>query len=438
MRFHTIILGSKCSNELKQDTLSSLNVSSRAKRIEVREIENEVVFKTAPRVTSALSGSTISRQPLRPLANAHNMVNASATKGGDKPMKAFSVYSDRTSGPRSSNTAPIARHNSVKRPSDSNINSRPTKIVRPNTSTRAPEISAAKIEEMVERKVAEILASKTLNQTAPPPANDISDAVQRRLEALEKKVENGAQEDARTEGLRFLLMAKQHKERGEDTSALKMYEMAVPFFPGQEKLLRKIENLKARIRAKREESLAHEKSKQSTMLQLPPSVTTFEAPVKATVASKPKRLQVKADSEDEGAGSFKSKKSHANVDSDDDYTSTAMDGHSSDHNNEDDSFVESSSKSKARKPRTKTTSTILPSSDEAPTPRSSHLLHIINSRDEAQIKGLKGVGAKKAKDLVEFLELMSEDERIGSLRQLVGVPGLGSKTVEKMYEGIIA
>src|SRR3982074_241286 len=49
------------------DTLSSLNVSSRAKRIEVREIENEVVFKQPHKSMSNLSGSSISRQPLRPL-----------------------------------------------------------------------------------------------------------------------------------------------------------------------------------------------------------------------------------------------------------------------------------------------------------------------------------------------------------------------------------
>ncbi|EQL00750.1 kinesin [Ophiocordyceps sinensis CO18] len=53
------------------DTLSSLNVSSRAKRIEVREIENEVVFKQVPRANPGLAGGGITRQPLRPLANAH-------------------------------------------------------------------------------------------------------------------------------------------------------------------------------------------------------------------------------------------------------------------------------------------------------------------------------------------------------------------------------
>ena len=55
------------------------------------------------------------------------------------------------------------------------------------------------------------------------------------------------------------------------------------------------------------------------------------------------------------------------------------------------------------------------------------------------IKGLNGVGAKKARDLVEFLELRAEDEeggRIESLAQLRSVPGLGGRTVERMLEGV--
>ena len=54
------------------------------------------------------------------------------------------------------------------------------------------------------------------------------------------------------------------------------------------------------------------------------------------------------------------------------------------------------------------------------------------------IKGLNGIGAKKARDLLEFLDLQAEEEggRIESLGQLVGVPGMGGKTVERMYEGV--
>ncbi len=66
------------------DTLSSLNVSSRAKRIEVREIENEIVYKQPPRSTTN-SGSNITRQPLRPLANAHNINAGAAAAAAGKP-----------------------------------------------------------------------------------------------------------------------------------------------------------------------------------------------------------------------------------------------------------------------------------------------------------------------------------------------------------------
>jgi DNA uptake protein ComE-like DNA-binding protein len=56
------------------------------------------------------------------------------------------------------------------------------------------------------------------------------------------------------------------------------------------------------------------------------------------------------------------------------------------------------------------------------------------------IKGLAGLGAKKARDLVEFLELQSDEDggNIRTLKQLQGVPGLGVKTVERAYDGITA
>jgi DNA uptake protein ComE-like DNA-binding protein len=72
------------------------------------------------------------------------------------------------------------------------------------------------------------------------------------------------------------------------------------------------------------------------------------------------------------------------------------------------------------------------------TPRTRYLLDIVNSRDPAPIRGLNGVGAKKARDLVEFLELQNEDEggSIQTLCQLKAVPGVGARTVERAYEGI--
>jgi DNA uptake protein ComE-like DNA-binding protein len=416
------------------DTLSSLNVSSRAKRIEVREIENEVVFTQPPRKTASITGTSIQRQPLRPLANAHNTHVNGASQKGDKPAKAFSVYSDRSkpTGPRSSGTVPqsVRRTNSTnKRPSDSNSNSRPTKMARPNpTGVRShAEMSAAKIEEMIEKKVQEALAHRALHQPAPNPPTDITEAVQRRLEALERKIESGEAEEARAEGLRFLLMAKQHKERGEDSSALKMYELAVPFFPGQEKLQKKIDNLRAKIQAKREEAarvsapvVESQKAPATAPIPLSSPPNSFEAPQEET-HSKPRR-KVNADSEDEFNGSAIMQ---------------------AEEYEDDDSFSYKSSKPKKSKQKSapKSSLRIFADDTDAPlTPRTRHLLDIVNSRDIAMIKGLSGVGAKKARDLVEFLELQNEDEggNIRTLQQLIAVPGLGKKSVERAYEGVSA
>jgi len=431
------------------DTLSSLNVSSRAKRIEVREIENEVVFTQPPRKAPAITGNNISRQPLRPLANAHNThVTNVAQKGGDKPAKAFSVYTDKgKSGPRSSNAASqqVRRTDSTnKRPSDSSINSRSTKMVRPNMSgpRSAAEMSASKIEELIERKVSEALANRVLNQPASHAPVEISEAVQRRLEALEKKIEDGDAEDARAEGLRFLLMAKQHKERGEDHSALKMYEMAVPFFPGQEKLQKKIENLKAKISAKREAEAA---SKVPQALRHSP----VAAPKRPGLATAPiaGQLPTPATSFEISQPQTHAKSRRMKIEeSDDEYNGSALvDG--GDYG-DDESFSYKPAKIKNPKSKSAAKSTLrifadeaeTESSDAPQTPRTRHLLDIVNSRDVALIKGLSGIGGKKARDLVEFLELQSEDDggNIRDLQQLRAVPGMGVKTVERAYEGIAA
>jgi DNA uptake protein ComE-like DNA-binding protein len=419
------------------DTLSSLNVSSRAKRIEVREIENEVVFTQPPRKTSTISGTTIQRQPLRPLANAHNTHVNGANQKRDKPMKAFSVYTDkRKSGPRSSGETPqgFQRSNSSnKRPSDSTMNARPTKMARPNpTGVRtAAELSAAKIEELIERKVSEALASRALDQPALVAPVEISEAVQRRLEALERKIENGEAEEARAEGLRFLLMAKQHKERGEDTSALKMYELALPLFPGQEKLVKKIENLRTKIQAKRDGAAKS-------------SVPAYE--IRTNIATLPiAQLPTPADSFSNQRGDLeiKPRKNKSATESDDEYNVSTTP--QADNYEDDDSFSYKTSKPKKSKPKSRSKSTLQiytenGDENEPPTPRTQHLLDIVNSRDVALIKGLSGVGAKKARDLVEFLELQSEDDEnaIKSLKQLRAVPGVGAKTVERAYDGIAA
>ncbi|KAI1483651.1 kinesin heavy chain [Daldinia eschscholtzii] len=389
------------------DTLSSLNVSSRAKRIEVREIENEVVFKQPPR-SSSNSSSGITRQPLRPLANAHNIHSgtAAANKAADKPdrpVKAFSVFSDKSKPqppPRpTANTTMKRSSPSHKRPSDSDSGNRPSKITRPALIPRSakpsqaaqPSISADQIEAMVEKKVSEILASRS--QAAPAP-QEINEAVQKRLEALEKRIEDGRQDDARSDGLRFLLMARQHKERGEEASALKMYEMALPYFPGQAKLLGKIEKLKARLQAKRE----------------------VPGEMGAEV--------------DEDLVEKRHKKISRQVIGDVDY-------HGAEADDDDESYM-----SKGRKQAKKSKATKSPVGGFSSVENESvsqNLLGIVNSRNLSLIMGLQGFGPKKARDLIDYLEELSKEDggRIDSLEQLRGVPGMG-RTVDRAYEGLLA
>ncbi|KAI1339848.1 kinesin-II 95 kDa subunit [Xylariaceae sp. FL0016] len=390
------------------DTLSSLNVSSRAKRIEVREIENEIVYKQPPRTNTGSSGAALSRQPLRPLANAHNVhagaaaaAAATANKPADRLVKAFSVYTDKVkpapSAPasRPANTAVKRSPKAHKRPSDSETGSRPSKITRPEIPRPAlvprhakpaePSISAEQLEALVEKKVSEILASRTQAAVASAPP-EINEEVQKRLEALERRIDDGRHDDERSEGLRFLLMARQHKERGEDSSALKMYELALPFFPGQAKLLGKIEKLKARIAAQREGREA----------------SVSEAPV-TPGRKKTKKISRQADEDDYNG---------AEADLDDD-----------------DTFV-GKSKQKTKKPKAQKASSVV--AEESPA--SQELLSIINSRDIAQIMSLQGFGKKRARDLVEHLE--EDGSYIESIVQLRTLPGMGGRAVDRAFEGL--
>ncbi|KAF4337533.1 kinesin family member 22 [Fusarium beomiforme] len=394
------------------DTLSSLNVSSRAKRIEVREIENEIVYKQVPRANSGLTGSNVQRQPLRPLANLTNVHNGNvAAKAADKaadaskPVKAFSVYTDK-SKPAAPVSRPLVssniarRVNPVKRPSENDAVVRPSKISRP-TAPASVTVSAAQIEAMVEKKVSEILAARIAaeKESQPPPTvqPEISDAVQKRLEALERRIDSDEwRDDSKSEGLRFLLAARQHKERGEDEIALKMYEKALPYFPGQAKLLNKIERLQSRLNGN----------------------AAMSSPRRETPRSGRKKRRLVYD------------------DADGDYETAEADV-------DEEEFAHRPSKPKSRKLKVKAlaTKSILPGDDEGPaSPRTQQLLDIVNSRDLDQIRSLVGFGAKKARDLVDYLELVNDDEaggRIDSLAQLRTVPGMGSRTVERAYDGLV-
>ena len=421
------------------DTLSSLNFANRTKKIEVREIENEPVFKGCSRPVPGYMGPSIQRQPLRPLTSAsHNSnvrlaVENAANEKSNKPAKAFSVYSDKS---RPSTSAP-KRSSPLKRTSDhlSSASSRPLKQARP----AQPAMSKSAIEDMVEKKVAEILAARALEQPIAP-AKDISEDVRKRLDYLEQKIEG--QDDSRAEGLSFLLMAKQHQARGEDASALKMFELAQEHFPANTKLEAKIERLKQKIQEKKT-PLEYESGRQQMQ-----QVSTAPVHMSLSAASKAPKLLPSAAHEksDEEEEAYR--------------PSDASDGSDAEPP------LRPTKNSKPRKPRSAkppappaTSQAILPSSPNltlaltdpsSQTPRTKRLLHIINSRDVAHIRLLKGVGAKKAEAIIEALyagdgdgdEEGGERKRgraamssLDQLARLKGV-GLGAKTVENMRLGL--
>lgn len=417
------------------DTLSSLNVSSRAKRIEVREIENEIVFKQAPRAMT-LSGSGVQRQPLRPMANSHNVhagtVAANkdkAEKEKDKPVKAFSVFSDKPKTttarpPMTSLSAIVRKSSNIKRKSDAaDAPGRPLKLLRPSATSQLQSIqpsvtiSAAQIEQMVERKVQEILASRATAESdqkeqemAPPsqpaPA-EISDAVQRRLEALERRVEeNDGGNCGRSEGMRLLLQARRLKEKGDDEGTLQCYESALLYFPAQAKLLAKINKLQVKLAGK------------STSIENADEVK--HQPVRTKKATRTLQADTKDDAND-------SEYHGSEADADESYLAPAQ------------SKPKSSKSSKSRAPAC--LPTLGSSFDSRPgamafaTPRTQRLLDIFNSRDEHMIKTLHGFGSKKARDTVDRLA-QHTSARIESLEELRAVPGFGGKMLERAWEGI--
>ncbi|KAK3689734.1 P-loop containing nucleoside triphosphate hydrolase protein [Podospora appendiculata] len=419
------------------DTLSSLNVSSRAKRIEVREIENELVYKQVPRTSSNIGGAA--RQPLRPLANAHNIHTGAAlaakavekAEKPDKPVKMFSVYTDKAkpvaaslrSAIPAANTAQTRQPMTQKRPSDlpEILSSRPSKLARPTQqSLRPPQpstqisISAEQIEAMVEKKVAEILASRAVAaslESAPvepqpaavPLQAHVSEEVQRRLEALERRIDTeDRSDDSRSEGLRHLLQARQAKERGDDEAALRFYEQALPYFPGQAKLLGKIDRLRAKLACGG--GSAGDSGYASGI-------------VDAEDGGRERRRARAARRGDEAEEAEYHEGTEADVEDD---------------------ACEHKVRAKAKKQKSAASKAKMPEDNGPATPHTQQLLDIVNSRNLALIRGLHGFGAKKAQDLINHLNLMGGESEgvVVSLGQLRMLPGMGSRTVERAYEGL--
>lgn len=384
------------------DTLSSLNFANRTKKIEVREVENEPIFKGCSRAVPTFTGASIKRQPLRPLASTvHNIAAnpARMLKPSDKP-KAFSVYSDRarlsTAAARPYRIEPAGRSSPLKRPSDPFTSvSRPPKrrsparMAPPSQSTMSKQV----IEDIIERKVTDILAARALDQTAVATQPEISNEVQRRLELLEQRIEG--KDDGREQGLTFLLMAKQHAVRGEDGSALKMYTLAKDFFPENKKLDVKIEKLRERILQKRQE----EDPRKGIDLHKGTDTGEGSQTDGDRKVAEPSKGE---DCESNRGFHYEAKSRKSNISS----------------------------------------INQLPNNDieerGVKTPRTDQLLAIVNSRDVARIRLLKGVGARKAESIVDALCSGEDGETktVRSLRQLAELRSVGVKTVEKMRAGL--
>jgi len=296
----------------------------------------------------------------------------------------------------------VRNSNVLKRSSDGfSAADRPVKAVK----RQEPELSRADIETLVDRMVEEKLANRALVEQERNTEASLSAEVQRRLDSLEQRVEK--KEDSRAEGLQFLLMAKQHHVRGEEGPALKMYRLALPFFPDNEKLAQKILVLQDKIRRRRERS----------------EYEPEEAQKGETEAYREPRQM-----EDED---------NVRSEADDEYKPT-------EEENQDESiaFEEPAPQVKSRKKKTPPLAVFRDGAADATSrsaemsPRTASLLRIINSRDIAAIKMLKGVGAKKAEAIVNSLcSLLDDDEgtpAVRSLEQLGGIKGVGAKTVESM------
>ncbi|KAK2757705.1 hypothetical protein FQN54_004674 [Arachnomyces sp. PD_36] len=445
------------------DTVSSLNFANRTKKIEVREVENDPIFKCPVRPVASVVGSNMQRQPLRPLAASVNVnlgtpaasADDAAKPADGKPVKAFTVFSDKSQGKGSSipKKTEGAKRSPLKRRSEAPASSRPTKSSKPaETPSQSQkyyqDMSAAKIEEMVEKKVEAILAARAANEATElenqvadthTRSDKLSEQVQRRLELLEQRMEG--KEDARAEGLSYLLMAKQHHSRGEDASALKMYQLALPFFPSNEKLIAKI--LKLGEKMKRKESLQLASMEENT--RRPLSVKADRLPTKSKRENDGEDRDLERDEQfsDEECNldgfrlKQKPKKSASSGTREPANTSKSRKPSSSLHHMEEKLAVDDGGY------------------NDGNTPRTSHLLRIINTRDVSQIKLLKGVGAKKAEAIVDCLCEMDDENgngnyqdfedggyatgsyvRVKSLAELGRLRGVGLRTVENMRNGV--
>ena len=245
----------------------------------------------------------------------------------------------------------------------------------------------------------------------------------------------------RAEGLQFLLMAKEHQVRGEEASALKMYRLALPFFPGNEKLVRKVAALQDSIAAKRAE--------RGSPVPVLKATTTYDVEpqlVHESVANIRRKQKVEDDD------SFHQDENQPPPDDDDDdfiyrpRTKIRPMNKISKQITRPATMpaIASQQAVKHSTPLEDLEDEVGDSEDELSsaltanqTPRTRHLLAIINTKDVSQIKLLKGVGAKRAEAIVNCLCELEDEAQVTNLGQLGKLKGVGVKTVENMRSGVV-
>jgi len=368
-----MILNLAPTKKFHQDTLSALNFANRAKTIEVK---ND--FQPAPQPIARPHMSTISGAPVRSFGIAKTNVNQNhrlSSTMNEKKLPAKDIKKPSKSTPRIPlATRPLGAHGGgIKK---GGRFSDPSKV-------RNPKEREMEIEDLVEKKVEQILAARALNETslaqAPAPV-PVNDDVNRRLEQLEKLLEKKA--DARTEGLTYIVLAKQHVEKGETLAGLKMYQLALEYFPDNKRLQKRIADLE-------------EKRKNQFHHSSPPMNYGLETGGVVPPKQKPKKQ-----------------------------FSVFMDAET------------------PPRPIKRARSLSTGSFTVQQSPRTKQLLQIINSEDVEQIMKLKGVGKKRAEALAQHVKELRERNddfpAIKDLEDLGIIKGIGSSMVDKMRNGIAA
>ncbi|KAI5288463.1 hypothetical protein KEM54_005194 [Ascosphaera aggregata] len=255
------------------DTLSSLNFANRTRKIEVREIEHAFISEKVgmPKSPSYMNPRKPPPIPVKKPSTANSSKKIVAPSPKKQPPTPFTIQGSPLKPPLAPNEARppvISASNSTEK-----LSAKPSGMPSPDEhqkkAVKIPRLSSSKLPRtpITMRPATPPLgkALKPVPNETPVPFTELSleerieaaiaarlkeldmvnDSLRRQLREVERRVEE--MEYTRTEGLLFLLMAKQHHARGEDPTALRLYLMALPFFPHNEKLKEKIAKLRRKL-----------------------------------------------------------------------------------------------------------------------------------------------------------------------------------------------